>query len=551
MNHEPHLTASSRWLLLAFLILTVAWFATLGTRRLLEPDEGRYAEISREMVVTGDWVTPRLNGIKYFEKPALQYWATALAYKAFGQNEFAARLWTGLTGFAGVLFAWFTAARLYSPTVGRMAAAILASSLLYMTMAHLDTLDMGLAFFLELATFSFLLAQDAPLQSRAERNWMLAAWTATALGFLSKGLIAGILPVLSLLAYTAVTREFSAWKRLHMVAGLALFLLLSLPWIIAVSIANPEFPYFFFLHEQFDRFLTTIHQRDAPAWYFLPLLIVGALPWTALWLATFKSSWRADAGAGFQTRRFLWIWIAVVMAFFSASHSKLPPYIVPLFPALAVLTAEALPRMRAATVRRHFIVVAIVIGALALAVALVPNTIAGQRSIDLVDALRPETAGSLFVIALTAALAAWLLRKQALPMAVLSMGFGAALGLNLLIYGADALETTRSGYELAIQLKPQLTPASTLYSVDQYEQTLPFYLGRTMKLALYRGELDFGLTQQPELWLPDIDAFLNAWAYDVQPIAVLRPELYAELTQRGASMKIIARQANLLAVAKP
>jgi len=247
----------------------------------------------------------------------------------------------------------------------------------------------------------------------------------------------------------------------------------------------------------------------------------------------------------------LWVWIAVVMAFFSASHSKLPPYIVPLFPAFAVLTAEALPRLRAATVRRHFIAVAIVIGALALAVALVPNTIAGSGSIDLVDALRPETAGSLFVIALSAAGAAWLLRKQALQLAVLSMGFGAALGLNLLIYGADALATTRSGYALAMQLKPQLTAASTLYSVDQYEQTLPFYLGRTMKLTLYRGELDFGLTQQPELWLPDVDAFLHAWAYDVQPIAVLRPELYAELTQRGVAMKIIARQANLLAVAKP
>src|SRR5258708_19732544 len=99
MNHEPHLTSSSRWLLLAFLVLTVAWFATLGTRRLLEPDEGRYAEISREMVVTGDWLTPRLNGIKYFEKPPLQYWATAAAFSAFGFQQWAARLCTALTGF--------------------------------------------------------------------------------------------------------------------------------------------------------------------------------------------------------------------------------------------------------------------------------------------------------------------------------------------------------------------------------------------------------------------------------------------------------------------
>lgn len=547
---DAHHTTRSRWLMFAFLVLAALWFTTLGTRRLLEPDEGRYAEISREMIVTGDWLTPRLNGIKYFEKPALQYWATALAYQAFGLNEFAVRLWTGLTGFAGVLFAWFTAARLYSVPVGRMTAAILGSLLLYVTMGHLDTLDMGLAFFLELATFGFLLAQDSPLHSRAERNWMLIAWLATALGFLSKGLVAGILPVLSLLAYSAVTREFSPWKRLHIGLGLSLFLLLSLPWIIAVSLANPEFPYFFFLHEQFERFLTTIHQRDAPWWYFLPLLAIGALPWTSLWLAAVKSSWRADAGAGFQPRRFLWIWIAVVVIFFSASHSKLPPYIAPVFPALALLTAEALPRMRAVTVRWHFILVASLLAALSLTVALVPNTIAGERSIDLVDALRPETAASFAIVALAAACAAWLLRKQALQMAVLAMGLGTALGLNLLIYGADALQGSRSGYQLAVQLRPQLTAASTLYSVDQYEQTLPFYLERTMKLVVYRGELDFGLSQQPELWLPDIDAFLRAWAYDAHPVAVLRPELYAELIKR-TPMKIIAQQTNLLAVTKP
>lgn len=550
MNTSTSPNKATRWLLVVALVVTALWFATLGCRRLLEPDEGRYAEISREMVVTGDWTTPRLNGVKYFEKPALQYWATAVAYKVFGINEFSARLWTGLTGFLGVLFAWITASRLYSPATGRMAAAILASSLMYVVLSHLNTLDIGLASFLEVAVFSFLLAQHAPPRSRAERSWMLLAWASAALAFLSKGLIALILPGLTLVVYSVVTREFSAWKRLHVTLGLPLFLLISVPWIVAVTLKNPEFPYFFFLHEQFERFLTTIHRRDEPWWYFLPLLALGALPWTSLWLAEIKESWRLDRGNGFQTRRFLLLWIVVVIGFFSVSHSKLAPYIAPVFAAIAVLLSDALTRVSHARIRWHFVVIGLVVSAIAMAVILVPNTIAGAKSIDLVTDLRPETAVGLLLSAYSLFGAAYLLGRNSLHTAILAAGLGTLLGLNVLLYGADALSARRSAYDLAIQLKPQLSDRNTLYSVDLYEQSLPFYLGRTMKLVAYRGELDFGITQQPELWIPDIDAFLRAWAYDAHPIAVLHQDLHQKLLERGVTMRIVAQQNDLVAVAK-
>ena len=555
MNTNPNSSTLPRWFIYAFVALAVLWFATLGTRRLLDPDEGRYAEISREMLVSGNWITPRLDGLKYFEKPPLQYWATAIAYKAVGQNEFAVRLWIGLTSFAGILLAWFSAARLFGPVVGRMSAMLLAGSLMYIVMAHLNTLDMGLAFFFELTLCSFLLAQHAPLRSTAERNWMWLAWAAAALAFLSKGLIALILPSLTLLVYSVVTRELSAWKRLHLLTGLPLFLLISTPWIVLVARANPEFLQFFFWHEQFERFLTTIHDRDAPWWYFLPLLVAGAVPWISLCFADLKRSWQTEvvngAQPGFHYRRFLWLWVIVVMLFFSKSHSKLAPYIVPVFPMLAILTAEALPRLRTTTIRLHLWVMAGLIGLLTCVVAWVPDTIAGSNSIDLVNALRPATAGGFFIVALAAALAGWWAVKFNLQSAVSILGFGAALGFSLLIFGADALHTTRSAHGLAMQLKPQLTAENTLYSVGQYEQTLPFYLQRTLTLVDYRGELDFGLTQQPALGVADIDAFLRAWAYDAHPIAVLTPDLYKYLHAQGTPMTIIAQQTNLLAVSKP
>ena len=539
-----------RWFWYVIIAIAVVWFATLGTRRLLDPDEGRYAEISREMLVTGDWITPRLNGIKYFEKPPMQYWATTVAYKVFGQSEFSARLWLGLTSFAGILFAWFAATRLFTAQTGRMTAMILSSMMMYTSLGHFDTLDIGLAFFLEVTVFSFLLAQHA-IQKSSERNWMLLAWASAALAFLSKGLIALILPSLTLLVYTATTREFSAWKRLHLIKGLSVFLLIAAPWVILVSRANPEFPEFFFWIQQFARFLTPIAAREGPWWYFIPFLMVGALPWTTLCFADVKRGWQADrVNSGFQYRRFLWLWILVVMLFFSKSHSKLAPYIVPLFPALALLCAEALPRLRQSAIRIHLWIVAGFTGLLATALALLPETIAGTNSIDMVNSLQPPTATAFFILALSAAIAGWWIKARDLQLGVVILGCGAVLGYSVLIYGADALGATRSAKVLAEQLKPQLTADSRLYSVNDYEQTLPFYLGKTTTLVTYRGELDFGLTQQPQLWVPDINAFAQSWAQDAHPIAIIGPELYKTLRET-LPMKVIAQQSNLLAVAKP
>src|SRR4051812_46746711 len=238
------------------LVFTLAWFSTLEYRKLIKPDEGRYAEISREMTVTGDWITPRLNGIKYFEKPPLQYWATAAAFSAFGLNEWTARLWSAITGFAGVLLVFYTGRRLFAPTSGVIAAMALGTSLWYLVIGHLNTLDMGFTSFLEAAMCFFLFAQAEARASPRERYWMLAAWTAIALAVLSKGLAGIVLPAAVVIVYCAVQRTLEPLRRMHFLAGVPLFVVICAPWFIAVSLANPEFPRFFFIHEHFERFLT-------------------------------------------------------------------------------------------------------------------------------------------------------------------------------------------------------------------------------------------------------------------------------------------------------
>ena len=209
-----------RWAL--FAALTLLWFVNLDARRLVHPDEGRYAEIAREMVVSGDWVTPRLNGLKYFEKPPLQYWATALAYEAFGVHEWTARLWPALAGFLAVIAIGYAGFALGGASLGAFAGLALAGTLWHAGLAQIVTLDSGLAFFLTLGFAAFVIAQRSESAQRERCLWMGIVWAAMAGATLSKGLIGVVLPAGAMVAYTAATRDFALWRRLCIGAGLAI-----------------------------------------------------------------------------------------------------------------------------------------------------------------------------------------------------------------------------------------------------------------------------------------------------------------------------------------
>src|ERR1700722_11204978 len=322
----------------AWLVLAAAWFATLQVRPMFDPDEGRYAEIPREMAATGDWLTPRLNGLKYFEKPPLQYWATAAAYSVFGISEWTSRLWTVGLAFAclPMVFGWTR--RLYGRNAALIAVVALCVSPYFGIVGHLDLLDAGFSFWLTGAVFAFTLAQTAEVRSREERRWMLVAWATAALAILSKGIVVGVLTGASLIVYSCIERDIRPWRRLHAAVGVPLFLLITAPWFIAVSLKNPDFPEFFFVHEHFARFLTTVHQRVEPWWFFLPLLLLGIFPWGLTSIRACVRAWRASGPTPeFKPLRFLLIFTLFTLVFFSISGSKLAPYIQPMFPPLATL----------------------------------------------------------------------------------------------------------------------------------------------------------------------------------------------------------------------
>jgi 4-amino-4-deoxy-L-arabinose transferase-like glycosyltransferase len=536
-------------MLLAFVIL---WFGNLEYRKLIRPDEGRYAEIPREMVASGDWTTPRLNDLKYFEKPPLQYWATAVAYEVFGEHQWTSRIWAALTGLAGLLLAWFTGTRLFGREAGIYAVLLLGSSLLYAMMAHVNTLDMGVTFFISLGIFSLLLAQKEE-QAAHRRNWMLLAWAGLALAVLSKGLMGIILPGAALFLYSVFNRDITIWKRMHWFSGLLVFLLIAVPWFVFVMKANPEFFQRFFIYEHFERFTTKVHGRYQPWYYFVPILLLGMLPWTVLMFDALLRTWKSGARVVkvFSPERFLLVWVVFVYVFFSISDSKLPSYLLPIFPSLALLMGRQLAGMKA---RRLFWMTIPSLVAVAILLCIAPfaastadtplqQQMYSNYSVWLVIAL------VIWLIGMGTAI--WLLRRENKMVAVIVLAFSSLVATQTAVSGYNTIAPERSSYMLADAIRPLVKPDVPFYSVFCYEQTLPFYLKRTFTLVDFQDEMDFGIRMEPERWVPTVEVLATRWSTQAEAYAIVPTQMFHILQQQGMTMKEIYRDEQYVVVSKP
>ncbi|MFP5404975.1 MAG: phospholipid carrier-dependent glycosyltransferase [Gammaproteobacteria bacterium] len=548
------LDGTGRTTLLAWLLAALAamlWFATLDYRDLIHPDEGRYAEIAREMLVSGDWISPRLNGILYFEKPPLQYWATAVSFALFGLNEFAARLWPALTGALGVAAVWAVARRTLGARVALHAACVLGSSAWWLANSHFLNLDMGVAVFMSLAMLGFWWAQRDEASARERRLGMYGAWAAMALAVLSKGLIGIVLPGAVLVAYAVVARDFVVWRRMHWLGGIALFLAIAAPWFVVVSMRNPDFARFFFVHEHFERFLTTAHRRSQPIWFFLPVLAIGLMPWSSLLPGALALGWRRQPGR-FQPNRLLLVWALLIFVFFSLSGSKLPSYILPVFPALALLVGQHAARLAPRRLAAHLLVTLAVAGVLAIAMT------ASDRLLDLGSSAplsmelvyRNWLLGAAAVLGAASVAAALLARRGRIACAILVMAFGALIGVQAMMLGHQSFATLKSSRAMVEAIRDRLAPAAPFYSVGLYDQTLPFYLRRTVTLVEWQDEFEAGLRIEPWRSLPDLASFEAAWRADVGASAVMKPDLEAKLQRAGLPMKAIYRDDNRVVVVK-
>jgi 4-amino-4-deoxy-L-arabinose transferase-like glycosyltransferase len=544
------LPVSRVWLaLLAIVALLIG--ADNMNRPLANPDEGRYSEISREMAASGDWVTPRLNGIKYFEKPPLQYWASALSFRLFGENEYSARLYIMFAGCASILLAGWLARRLWGMEVALASMLALACSPYFMALGGIVTLDMGLTLWTTATLFSFIAAEHAREDPKAQRAWMLCAWAAMALAVLSKGLIGIIFAGAAIFLVVVLRRDLSVLDRLHLIPGLAVFLAIAAPWFVAVSMANEEFAQFFFIHEHFARFLTRAHRRVEPWWYFLPMVACGFLPWMFAFPAAVVSAWRGERGMAFQPLRILLAWSAFVVLFFSASGSKLPAYVLPAFPPLAIVMGRYLAR---APERRLALWSGLAVPAgigLLVAAWMVPGFAKDEWTRAMYVAGWPFAIGAALAFLAGSIAATVFLARGRRWSGLFAMTFATLVLMDCGDEFYEHLTPRQSGMEVAEKMKPLAGPGTRLFSVGHYEQTVPFYLGRTLELFDYEDEFEVGQKAEARFGGRGLEEFPFQWQRTRDALAIMQPRVYEVLKAQGLPMQVLHADPKRVLVRKP
>jgi 4-amino-4-deoxy-L-arabinose transferase-like glycosyltransferase len=324
-------------LLLAVAIAVMMIFARLGGLPLRDPDEGRNAEIAREMQANGAWLTPTYNGLVYLDKPAFFFRAVATSFSIFGENEFAARLPSALAACGILLMVYRFCRREYDLETATLAIVVVATTPAFFAMARHVMSDMILAFFVCGAIFSGYIAEQ--YDGARKRNWYLLSAAAAGFATLVKGPVGFLVPLLTLAVFNVVQKNSGWWRRLLHPLNAVVLLAIVLPWFLALVRAHPDFARYGLLEESFHRFTTKSFSRTAPFYYFALVVAGGLFAWSVLLPGAMKAAWQARARLA-PADRLLMVWAIVVVIFFSISKSKLPHYILSAMIALAISTAR-------------------------------------------------------------------------------------------------------------------------------------------------------------------------------------------------------------------
>ncbi|HEY1662116.1 MAG TPA: glycosyltransferase family 39 protein [Verrucomicrobiae bacterium] len=504
------------------LLTLFTFFFLLGSRSLNEPDEGRYSEIAREMIETGNWLVPHLWYLPHLDKPPLTYWLVAASMKFFGQNEWAVRLPLALAGISGVWAAYLLGNSLGGRRVGIWSGLILQSSLLYFVMSRMLTTDIFLTQFVAWAIYFFwrswlcLKHSAAGSKSSPFLFWHVAGWVAIALAFLAKGPIALAIPLVAFAVHIIFHRkEIRSAKLLcsGLICGFAVFFALAAPWFLMVFQREPGSAHYMILGQAAGHLLgTTIKNRTGSPFYFFAILTVGLLPWTVLlgWL------WRRPEITK-DGRLMLSTWAIFTFALFSLSHSKLPAYILPIFPALAVLIALKFFSDASANASAPRIAWQICLACSLLLPAVFPPLLEIAFKDALPEWLRWQTAvfaGGIILISVLAR--KWTVQTMTGATIALSLA-GFFIVIAEIAPYQSTLKANQSFKSLALELARDVQPADAVVCWGKFPEGLPFYSQGAIS-ATHRPYLgDVNVTQVPfeypgnrerlgDLLLPDDNA---------------------------------------------
>ena len=509
-------------LLIGIFVLAVFYLYLdhIGSYHLMDPDEGRYNQIPHEILLSGDFITPHLNGVEYFEKPALQYWFTALMMKIFGVTEFAGRILPALSGIGCVFLAGYLGKMMFTPRVGLLSAGILATSCLNLVVSSINILDMALTLFMT-ACMVFFYA----FERTEKRKWLLAFYLAMGLGVLTKGLVAIILPFGILFWYALITKRFRLFLQLFYLPGILLFLAVTVPWFYLVCQANHDFFYFFFIREHFLRFTTKMHDRFQPWWFFIPFVLIGMLPWTGFICSLFSKKGVIRQTTSERNRFdiiYLLLWFFIIFIFYSISDSKLVPYIMPCWMPLAILIAASFKRFEEQNswLCHSFLInsilclafVGALVGYVLMSNYLTLNEFIAEGGI-LTAALFIGTFAAIFVWRKTK-------RFRCTATMLCIMGFFFGFGLHQV---QEQVHNNQSAYYVSQRIN-QLQPQDALIvNYGDFYHGIPYYTNQRVALADFKGELEFGSEHQSgQGWFFNGDELNNLWNSQKRIIIVVK-----------------------------
>ncbi len=509
---------------LLLVVLTAPIFLyRLGRPGLGDPDEGRNAEVAREMLESGDWITPRINDARYLDKPPAFFWALAVSYRVFGVNEFAARLPSALAALAGIALVFWFARRHFGPAAGWLAGIVLALSPLYMVFGRIVIFDMALCVCMTASVLAVFEAMEG--DGRRARAAGAVFFAAAGAGTITKGPVALLVPVLVALAWALLTRRPRRLGRLGWISGLAIYAAIVAPWLWLVSARNPGYLEYATIGENLDRMTSNRFQTSRPFWFYLKIIVPGLFPWIVFGLVVaarrvrglrerLAAALNESEGAGEARRAALYcaVWLAVLVLFFSAISSKRPSYVLPCAVPVALLSgalwAAAFAGRRSAPggaeasdgagtpvgaeargdVAAGAVWVAALCGLAAVAVAaagpggLVRGVSEGQYDRLLSrNLLLGLSAGGLLVAAVLLMMA-WRGRRPVL--AFVSSALVIAVMVPLARAGIGYIESDRSSRAVSTFLAGRLRPDDTLICFDQYRPGLNFYLRRPIDLVI-------------------------------------------------------------------
>ncbi len=488
------MTGARTLTVLAVAVALVCCLARLGAYPLLQPDEGRNAEVAREMDARGEWLVPTYDGLPYLDKPAFYFRLVGLSLAAFGENETAARLPGALAALAVLALAYGFARRSYGARAAALTVLVVGTTPLVVAFARIVIFDMVLAVCVVAAILAGYVAEEREGAPRARRYLLGAACAGIAT--LVKGPVGFLLPVLVLAGFHVLNRSPGAIRRLFAPLNLLVFFAIVLPWFFGVAHRRPDFPYYGLVEESLHRFTSPQFHRSAPVWYYVPVIAGVFFPWSLLLPESLAAAWRARA-RWTRPDRLLIAWVLVAVVFFSLSQSKLPGYVLTAVVALGILVARVLDLAFAPEGRARRLVLR---GAVALAVlaALGAGLLALSRStpgglpallhLRGGDVQRLASAGGalLWTFAILAAAAAVAAARRDVRVAAGALALPPLLLLTVGFGAARAYAEASSARPLARQL-PALPPDAEVACLQCLPNGLPFYLRRTVTVITADG----------------------------------------------------------------